>query len=278
MVIAATQHLPAGQVIAYVSADEAGEDIFVLDVNRGIAHNLTYRLSSSNEREPAWSPDGSQIAFSSWHQTYQVANIYVMNMDASNLRQLTHLDIDYDFSPVWSPDGQRITFVTYRGSRSDLSFMNASGENIRPLTDTDIPKASPTWSSDGNSIAFTAYQDGSGNSIYLVDADGSNERQLIAGNYFAPAWSPDGAHIAFVRGDSQAEIFVMEVGACGVQAFTIPGNLDSLTWLPDSQHIAFASGYASGTPEVYVMDVASGDQSRFPFGGYGGYVPQWRPT
>jgi TolB protein len=277
-VIAATQQLPAGQIIAYVSADDAGEDIFVFDVNRAIARNLTHHMEQSNEREPAWSPDGSQIAFSSWHQTFQVANIYVMDMDGSNLRQLTHLDTDYDFSPAWSPDGQQIAFVGYRGRRSDLSVMDASGENVRPLTDTDIPKGTPTWSSDGNTLAFTAYHEQGGNSIYLVEGDGSHERPLIPGNYFAPAWSPDGAYIAFMRGDRQAQIFVMETGSGTIQAFTIPGNLDSLTWLPDSQRIAFVSDYASGTPEVFVLDIATGDQSRLPFGGYGGYVPQWRPT
>jgi Tol biopolymer transport system component len=279
LVTAAAQHLPAGEVIAYVSPGKAGEDIFVLDVYMGLAYNLTHRLEHSNEREPAWSPDGSQIAFSSWHQRFRVANIFVMDIDGGNLRQLTRLDTDYDFSPSWSPDGSQIAYVSRRDSSVSIRVMDADGQNKRSITAGLIPVSSPSWSADGHSIVFAHYEEASGDNLYMIDADGNGGRRLIDGAYINPVWSPDGAHIGFLRRGVQAlPLLVLEIDSGNVREFSVPADSYELAWLPDSQRIAFVSDDCPCGHEVYVLDIESGDTSRFPFGGYLGSVPVWRPT
>jgi TolB protein len=236
-------------------------------------------MEHSHEREPAWSPDGSRIAFSSWHPRFRVANIFVMDFDSGRLSQLTRLDTDYDFSPAWSPDGRQIAYVSQRGSRVRISVMDADGQNKRSITEPLIPASSPSWAADGHSIVFTRYLESSGDHLYITDADGSGSRQFIEGTYIYPVWSPDGAWMAFLGRDGQTRrILVMENDSGLLREFRVPAGNFALTWLPDSRHIAFVGPDCICRHEVYLLDIESGEQQRFPFGGYLGSVPVWRPT
>jgi TolB protein len=275
-VIVATQQLPAGQIIAYVSFGELSQDIFILDVNTGIARNLTSRMGSSDESEPAWSPDGSQIVFSSWNQENWQTDIYVIDIYGDNLRQLTSPNLDNEIQPAWSPDGQQIAFDSDRDNNHEIFVMDANGNHTRQLTDTPLHENSPVWSPDGKFIAYSLIQEDGSYSIYIMDANGSNQRQLVANDAVSTKWSPDGAHIAFMSA-RYPRIFVMEVATGHLQAFDVTGYIYRITWLPDSRHIAFESDPCNCAPEVYVMNISTGDQYRFPFGAYAGHVPVWRP-
>ncbi len=277
LVMVAAPYFPEGEVIAYVSYGNSSEDIFILDVSRGKAHNLTSYMNNSHEGEPDWSADGSQIAFSSRDVESNMSDIFAMDMDGGNLRQLTPMDAEYDFSPAWSPDSQRLVYIAYRASHADVYIMDADGSDARPLTNTQLAESFPSWSPDGDLIAFGLAHE-SANYIYIADAVDGDTQQLIPGHFITPVWAPDGTHLAFMGGGFQARIYLTDVGERTFRSFAIPGSLYSLTWLPDSQHIAFVSDLASGTTGVYVMDIANGSQAPFPFGGYGGNVPVWRPS
>jgi TolB protein len=275
--VSAAQQLPAGETIAYVAPGTGGDDIFIRDLSTGLAQNLTHRLEDSNEREPAWSPDGLRIVFSSWQQTNEVANIYVIDMDGSNLRQLTGLDADYDSSPMWSPDGSQLAYVSIRSSGGALYVMDANGDDKRLLTEMIVPGSTPTWSADGRSIAFTARAEGRGDEIYLTDVDGNHHRRLIEGAYIFPAWSPDGSRVAFMGRESRAQIWVMDADSGVLQEFIVAVGLYPLAWLPDSRRLAFLFHQCLCDPTTYLLDTASGEVERFPFGGYRGSLPVWRP-
>ena len=136
------------------------------------------RLTNHNGSNPAWSPNGREIAFDSFRD--ENADIYVMDADGGNVRRLTHR-LAFDIMPAWSPNGRKIAFVSYKGVDSGIYIMEADGGDIVRLT--NYPAEFPVWSPDGKQLAFHSNKnrDGVPNSdseIYVIDADGENERQL----------------------------------------------------------------------------------------------------
>jgi dipeptidyl aminopeptidase/acylaminoacyl peptidase len=91
--------------------------------------NLTHH--ESNDYWPAWSPDGTKIAFTSNRDGNN--EIYVMNADGSNPVNLTRNESN-DYWPAWSPDGTKIAFASLRSGNNDIYIMNADGSNVFQLT------------------------------------------------------------------------------------------------------------------------------------------------
>jgi Tol biopolymer transport system component len=123
---------------------------------------------------PAWSPDGSSIAFHSLRDGNY--DIYVMDADGSNEIRLT-TDGSADLNPVWSPDGLRIAFVSTRDADYELYVMNADGSDQQRLTESGGRDEHPTWSPDGSRIAFSSDRDGR-RELFVMDADGTNLERL----------------------------------------------------------------------------------------------------
>ncbi|MGH2765470.1 MAG: TolB family protein, partial [Actinomycetota bacterium] len=146
--------------------------------------NLTN--DGGDDDDPAWSPDGSKIAFS----TDRDGNleIYVMNAaDGSGQTNLTN-DGEDDREPGWAPDGSRIAFRANRGG-FEIYVMNADGSGQTNLTNSPGGDVSPTWSPDGTRIAFATSRLGF-NEIFVMNADGSGQTDLT-NNLPASDGSPD---------------------------------------------------------------------------------------
>jgi hypothetical protein len=138
---------------------------------------------------PRWSPDGSQIAFSSNRSGN--SNIYVMDADGSNLTLLTE-DPAGGNAPSWSPDGSQILFHSERNGNVDIYVMDADGTNVKRLTNDPAPDVSPTWSPDGRHIAFVSLRGGDVFDLYVIDINGDNPTRLtqMDDDVEFPVWSP----------------------------------------------------------------------------------------
>ena len=99
----------------------------------------------------------AQIAFVSDRDRNE--EIYVMNADGSNLRNLTR-NPALDWKPAWSPDGGRIAFTSDRDGNFEIYVMDAKGRNLRNLTKNPSTDDSPSWSPNGEHIAFASNRDG----------------------------------------------------------------------------------------------------------------------
>ena len=109
-----------------------------MDADGGNIRPLTDDRASDSD--PAWSPDGRQIAFRS---SRAGGGIYVMNANGKNVRRLTFFEEDQH--PAWSPDGKQIAFISLRDPIPKVYVMDTDGRNQQRLTHDHVPEASPAW-------------------------------------------------------------------------------------------------------------------------------------
>ncbi len=210
----------AGRIL--VSSNRGGSyDIYSLADNGEVRAQLTHTGEAFGAR---FSPDGNRIVFYHTVTTSPVAtgHIYIMNADGKGLRDLSgSAGGASDSDPDWSPDGSRIVFVrTPRARPPEIWVMNADGSGARRLLSlspgTGVSGMSagdfsphPRWSPDGGRIAYAAVPRAENPgaplypSIFVVNADGSNETQLTDNDSINsnPVWSPDGKQIAWAAKD-----------------------------------------------------------------------------
>jgi Tol biopolymer transport system component len=162
---------------------------------------------------PALSSDGRQVAFASDRDDPGNLDIYVMNVDGSELKRVT-ADPATDTRPAWSPDGQRIVFARAVDDGTLELWIVTTGDGSEvQLTRNEVIDFSPDWSPDGKWIAFQRYV-GTNLEIFRVAPDGLNETRLtnLPGEDRDPQWSPDGTAISFVRDEQETgtgAIFLM---------------------------------------------------------------------
>lgn len=215
-------------------------EILLINADGTDIKNLTNHPAS--DTDPAWSPDGSAIAFASDRDGSQ--NIYRMNADGSDVRQLTR-GTEKSYMPTWSPDGKKIAFSrNWRGGDPRIFVMDADGSNQMNLTPSR-PAYDPAWSPDGKKIAFASHS-GRGFRLSVMDSDGGNAQILSAtDNTFGavyPAWSPDGKQIAYGEMCGGAvEICVWDTEEKTLKQLTKSGGVNCFpAWSPDGKKIAFA--------------------------------------
>lgn len=201
----------------------------------GIDDSLKALTLLENMSGASWSPDGQRIVFSSVSANELKHDIWLMNADGSGLSRLTDTT-GHSRSPAWSPDGQTIAFVSDREVEDsyEIYLMNPDGSNQRRLTqtldDAPIGREVPTWSPDSRYIVYIKgrLNDNQWPWIYIINADGTEQRQLIKG--VNPAWSPDSQHLAFTVG---GDILLIDAdGSHLIKLRSLSFHPRSLVWQP----------------------------------------------
>jgi TolB protein len=177
--------------------DDDSTEVFAMNADGSGVTQLTF--SPRQDAQPAWSPDGRQIAFVSARDlTTQssTGEVYVMNVDGTQARRLTTLGGAVVSRVSWAPDGRRLAFGASPAGASALGFdvyaVNPDGTQLAQLT-FDALSGQPSWSPDGNLIAFASSRadpTGSGE-LYTMRPDGTAATRLTispADDLF-PAWS-----------------------------------------------------------------------------------------
>ncbi len=220
----------------------AQQDIFALSPGQNGPFKLTNH--PANDREAAWSPDGTLIAFASnrggnW-------DIYLLDIPTGDITQLTQ-NLGYDGAPSWSPDSQWITYESYQNGNLDVYLIRADGqEGPFAVTRNPEPDYSPAWrpSALGRELAYVSWRNGN-NDIFVISLDNPIEAQAPnltnspTINEDNPVWNSDGTLLAYDgRDDGLEQVFVKRVEGVNAPA-TIVGHGADPSWLPNSDTLVF---------------------------------------
>jgi len=221
--------------------------------------------------DPAWSPDGTKIAFSSRRSgSYDV---YVMNADGTGTRRLTSTRAD-DLHPTWSPDGQQVAFAR----SGDIVVVGADGSGARSILASGAEESEPAWSPDGKWIAYVRHLPGAPvREVWLVRPDGSEDRQLTRQGavVYTPAWSPDSARIVFTSNRAGEVFELYTIGADGKRLRSVAppaGDMFEPSWSPDGSKIAYSEDGA-----IFTVELGGGNVEQFTSTENNDSSPAWNP-
>lgn len=256
-------------------AFEAGGEIYVVDASGGTPTKIVESKGGVvTNTQPALSPDGSRIAFSS--DMEGVFHIYVVGVDGEGLRRITGSTYN-DSEPAWSPDGSRVAFARGFDATGNGVYVQTCAEwsdivvvdvDAAPHTEVNLTNGArgtdPAWSPDGKRIAFASDRGGNFDIYTMSSDDGGDVRQLTQSESAEadPAWSPDGSEIAYTT-------------ALRLAGGTQCGNMP-ISGVPGGGGGGTGGIAGGGGPYIYKMDAEGKSQTPLTIEG-GAAQPSWSP-
>jgi TolB protein len=189
---------------------------------------------------PAWSPNGSQLAYVSFESRKPV--VYTHDV-ASGKRRLVANFRGSNSAPAWSPDGRTLALTLSRDGGSQLYAVDVAGGEPRRLAQSNSIDTEPVFTPDGKNIYFVSDRGGAPQ-IYKMSASGGlAERVTFVGGYnISPAISPDGRWLAYISRVSGAfRLHVMELASGTVNAISETLSDESPSFAPNSRLIVYAT-------------------------------------
>ncbi len=224
--------------IAYVTKNAQRFQLWVADAD---GENAQSALASPEPIiSPAWSPNGSQLAYVSFESRKPV--VYSHDV-ASGKRRLIANFKGSNSAPAWSPDGRTLAVTLSRDGGSQLFAIDAAGGEPRRLAQSGSIDTEPVYSPDGKHIYFVSDRGGAPQIYRMPALGGAAERVTFTGSYnISPAISPDGRWLAYIsRVNGAFKLHLMELAGGGVTALTDSAADESPSFAPNGRLIVYAT-------------------------------------
>jgi len=228
--------------VAYVSTiNKDGSKKYVLQIADADGYNARTIFSSSKQiLSPAWSPDGSRLAYVSFESGNSA--IYIQDI-IQGTRAKVSAKKGINSAPAWSPDGRQLAFTLSASGSPDIYILDIASKNLKHLISGPAIDTEPSWMPDGKTLLFTSDRSG-GPQIYQVSVNGGKAKRLtFDGKYNAAAdVSPDGRFIALVNNSGNGfRVAVMDVQSQAMRVIS-NGSLDEgPSFAPNGSMIMYAT-------------------------------------
>ncbi|MBU1701266.1 MAG: DPP IV N-terminal domain-containing protein [Candidatus Eisenbacteria bacterium] len=237
----------------------------------------------ADERDPAWSPDGSRIAFSRDSASVYNSGLWIISPTGGAATKIVPAT-GIARSPSWSSGGDQIAFSRNNTIRRVAA---TGGATVQLTTSPSSSQADtwPAWSPILNEIIYTT-GDGAwlNYQMYKVLGSGGDEMQISVGVDAAgePSWDPDGSRIAFrgramVSGEWATNIYITAFSGGSARRLTNGREMDRCpAWSPNGDKIAFSS-FRSGNWDIWIIPVVGGAPTQLTTHGADDLCPTWSP-
>ena len=262
--LACMQFGSSDRPIVYVSEVNGNPDVYSVDPESGEVDVV--RRGPANETGPVWSPDGTQIAFTSDDGGSRDINVVLVDGQGGIIR-LSPQDRGAESnegSPRWNSEGDIVAYVSELGGQSDIYVSTIEGNNNTPVTTSEGSEFLGDWSPDGQWLVFSREGGEDVQGLWLRNPAGVNLLRLTEGADSDPVWSPDGDVIAFVRDDfGNRDIYLLRPEedtdwrgkVVEERWLNSPEEDHSPAWSPDGDILTFVTT-RDGNAEIYIADAA----------------------
>ncbi|TVP48021.1 MAG: Tol-Pal system protein TolB [Halomonas sp.] len=228
--------------IAYVTAQGVGDNMqFGLYVADADGRRSEQVLTSDEPiMSPAWSPDGTKLAYVSF-ETERPA-IYIQDVATGQRVQATSFD-GINGAPTWSPDGRRIAMSLSKDGQPEIYIMDVANRSVERITNSNSIDTEPAWSPDGRSLLFTSDRSG-GPQLYQYNLGGGEAQRLtFTGNYNARGrYSPDGEQIFLIHRSSRGyQVARQDLGGNRLVVISESTRDESPSVAPNGTMVIFAT-------------------------------------
>jgi TolB protein len=241
---------PDGKKLVYAAMIAGKEQLFTMNLDGSGSAQITH--DPTNHNNPIWSPDDRKIVYSSENNGEEA--VYTIDAIGGGEERITPDDHQKYIHPDWSPDGAKIIYCSTDDlhpplkNTSNIYTIDLKTRNVTMLV-TGGTNTYASWSPDGQKIVFRKIIGDEMNSeVYIANSDGSDLRNLTNNPAFDgwPAWSPDGAQIAFASNrEGNYRIFLMNVDGSNVRMLaSTEGRATEPRWSPDGKTVYFTNCYS----------------------------------
>jgi Tol biopolymer transport system component/DNA-binding winged helix-turn-helix (wHTH) protein len=256
---------PDGSVLAFSGGREHWKSAWISLLS--LVDSTTRQLTSPSDQEadysPAFSPDGSTVAFVRGTLAGAVDDLYVVPAAGGVPRRLTFDKTWIKGSPTWTPDGRDIVFSSERGGLASLWRVSASGGTPRPVAGVGVIASSPSISPKGNQLVYMqSFIKENMVRVNLKDETHSEGPPAVLnlkkGRNWRPNFSPDGKRFAFESVQGHSEIWACDSDGsnCG-QLTSLQGTAGAPRWSPDGRSMAFEFRPKEHS-EIYLLEMGGG--------------------